>query len=64
MQELDEVTADRDSLADKLETLTASYGVMLEESKQIHSKTEGLLAENLDSLVELEGKFTAAQVGV
>lgn len=63
IQELDDVTSDRDDLADKLEKLAGSYEVLLEESKGIQGHTEGLLAENLDSLVQLEGKFTAAQVG-
>ena len=29
----------------------------------MHARTEGLLAQNLDSLVELGGQLTAAKVG-
>lgn len=56
------MTTDRDDVAGKLDALTTGFEILQQESTQIQNKTEGLLSQNLDSLVELEGKHTAAQV--
>lgn len=61
-QEVEELIASRDQLTEELEHLAASHTQLLMESMALHNKTEDLLAENVNSLVELGGKLTAAQV--
>jgi hypothetical protein len=50
-------------VSEQLTALEDTYARLQRESKYIHGRTEGLLAENLDRLVESAGKLTIAQVG-
>eukprot|EP00775_Hariotina_reticulata_P006677 gene6677-6901_t len=63
-EEVEELIASRDQLTEELEHLAASHTQLLVESMALHNKTEDLLADNVNSLVELGGKLTAAQAGL
>jgi hypothetical protein len=63
LQSLDESEAMLATVSEQLTALEDTYARLQRESKDIHRRTEGLLAENLDSLVESAGKLTIAQVG-
>jgi ABC-type transporter Mla subunit MlaD len=63
LQALDETDAACDTATERLAALGERYDRLMREATGMHSRTEGMLAQNLDSLVESAGKLTAAQVG-
>jgi hypothetical protein len=62
LQLLEEVEASRDKLTEQLGELLEAHSRLQAEAGEMHRRTEGLLAQNLDSLVELGGQLTAAKV--
>ncbi|WIA16195.1 hypothetical protein OEZ85_012908 [Tetradesmus obliquus] len=61
---LEEVQASREVLAEELAELLEAHTRLEQEASDMHARTEGLLAQNLDSLVELGGQLTAAKAGL
>jgi hypothetical protein len=62
LQAFEEVEVAREAATEEVAALGERYERLQVEAADMHGRTEGLLAENLDSLVQLGGKLTAAQV--